>query len=640
MAIEKMKFLSVIGKEDDIDNFLARYILNSGIHPESPQKVFEKGWKISYFVPDTKPKDLLKRCNHLKEVLQIKDEETVKKKKNVELSKKFVKLDKSLRDLEKEIEEIERKVLNLENIQKNSEKSIDESKNVIEELKYLKNVPIELQDLYNLKYMKFRYGKLPIDSFEEWNKKHKDEEAIVLLLHKDEKYCWIMYFTTKEYESKIDAIFNILNFERIWLSENLNGKPDNLIEDAQKNIESQEKQIQSNIQELIINRRILKNDIQNIIEQLEIFVKVNVIKKYVAHDKDNNFYIAGWIPESKANEMVPMLEQEKIEYNIQDYSEVEANPPIHLKNRKIFKPFEELVEMYGLPNYNEVDPTAFVAITAFIMFGFMFGDIGHGLILAIIGIILKMKKINMGTIFTYAGISSIIFGFLYGSIFGKEDIIKSVLISPMENIQTMLISGISFGAILILIAMFINVINGIKNKDKGRIFFDSNGLAGIVFYVFVLLLVLSFISTKSIKIPMQLIISFIILSLILIMLKNPLTKLLDKKREAEKGSIAEKIFEIVEMILSFVSNTISFVRLAAFAINHVGLCMAVYILSNMLGGAGSIIVQIIGNVIVIVLEGLIVGIQVLRLEYYELFSRFYTGDGKEYKPVDKELIDE
>ncbi len=90
------------------------------------------------------------------------------------------------------------------------------------------------------------------------------------------------------------------------------------------------------------------------------------------------------------------------------------------------------------------------------------------------------------------------------------------------------------------------------------------------------------------------------------------------------------------MLISMASNTISFVRLAAFAINHVGLCMAVYILANMFGTTGSLIVAIIGNIIVIALEGLIVAIQVLRLEYYELFSRFYTGDGKEYIPIEEQ----
>ena len=87
------------------------------------------------------------------------------------------------------------------------------------------------------------------------------------------------------------------------------------------------------------------------------------------------------------------------------------------------------------------------------------------------------------------------------------------------------------------------------------------------------------------------------------------------------------------MMLSFASNTISFLRLAAFAINHVGLCMAIYLLADMTSGAGNLAIAILGNVIVLVLEGLIVGIQILRLEYYELFSRFYAGDGTEYQSI-------
>ena len=121
------------------------------------------------------------------------------------------------------------------------------------------------------------------------------------------------------------------------------------------------------------------------------------------------------------------------------------------------------------------------------------------------------------------------------------------------------------------------------------------------------------------------------------MFKDTLSEKIFKENNKEQSSLVEKIFEVIEILLSFASNTISFVRIAAFAINHVGLCMAVYILSNMASGAGNILIAIIGNVIVVVLEGLIVAIQVLRLEYYELFSRFYTGDGKEYKPLKEKI---
>ena len=250
---------------------------------------------------------------------------------------------------------------------------------------------------------------------------------------------------------------------------------------------------------------------------------------------------------------------------------------------------------------------------------------------------MSKKNISFGPVFEAGGISAMIFGILYGSIFGREDLIPALLISPMENIQTMLICGIAIGVILILLAMILNIKNGIKNKNMKKVFFDTNGLAGLIFYVLILSSGVYFLLKGKMFISIGILSIFIIIPLFAIMFKDFLASKIFKEKNSEKTSIVEKIFEIVEILLSFASNTISFVRIAAFAINHVGLCMAVYILSNMFTGSGSLIVAIIGNIIVIVLEGLIVGIQVLRLEYYELFSRFYTGDGKEYKPLREKI---
>lgn len=206
----------------------------------------------------------------------------------------------------------------------------------------------------------------------------------------------------------------------------------------------------------------------------------------------------------------------------------------------------------------------------------------------------------------------------------------------MDNITSMLVVGIASGAILIILAMIFNIKNGIKNKDVGKVLFDKNGIAGLVFYIVILALIVGFLVNGQMFISLSISVTLIVVTLLLILFKDNIENLINKNKARQKVSIIEKIFEIIEMLISMASNTISFVRLAAFAINHVGLCMAVYILANMFGTTGSLIVAIIGNIIVIALEGLIVAIQVLRLEYYELFSRFYTGDGKEYIPIEEQ----
>ena len=251
----------------------------------------------------------------------------------------------------------------------------------------------------------------------------------------------------------------------------------------------------------------------------------------------------------------------------------------------------------------------------------MFGYVGHWLVFLILGIILLIKKKQTyGAILFAGGLSSVIFGVLYGSVFGKEDIIKPVLISPMNNINTMLVYGIAVGTVFILMAMFLNIVNGIKNKDFKKIFLDKNGVAGILLYAFVLICVAYYFLVGKMIVSTNIIIIIAIILVLIIMFNDQITNFLEKKKEKASTPIVEKIFEIIEMLLSFLSNTISFLRLAAFAINHAGLCMAVYLLANMTTGAGIILIAILGYIVVLVLEWLIVGFQTLRLEFYVLFS--------------------
>ena len=460
--------------------------------------------------------------------------------------------------------------------------------------------------------------------------------VILFELDKDNENVWILYFTPKALSKEVDSYFKVLKFNRIWLPEDFKGKPLDVIEKVNQYIKDTSIKIQNNKELLTKLREEIGRNLVNDFLQLELLEKINKVKKYMAHDNKGSFYIVGWIPYNNLEDLIPKLEKEGIEYAIKNHDEVASTPPTKLKNNRIIKPFESIVKMYGTPNYTEMDPTFFVAITAFLMFGFMFGDVGQGFIIALIGLILMKKRSSLGPILTSGGISSIIFGFLYGSVFGNENIIKGVVPSPMDNIQNMLIFGIGSGALLIIIAMIFNIKNGIKNKDISRALFDKNGLAGLIFYSVILVLIVGFLLNGKMILGLTFSLILIIVPLLLILFKEKLENIINKNKNKENVSLVEKIFEIIEMLISMASNTISFVRLAAFAINHVGLCMAVYILSDMFGGTGSIAVDIIGNIIVIALEGLIVAIQVLRLEYYELFSRFYSGDGKEYVPIEDE----
>ena len=208
------------------------------------------------------------------------------------------------------------------------------------------------------------------------------------------------------------------------------------------------------------------------------------------------------------------------------------------------------------------------------------------------------------------------------------------------SLNTVFIVAIGIGCAVILFSMVLNIINRVKSNEYGEALFDTNGVAGIVFYASAVSVVLLFL-TKQIVLAFGILIIMFVIPLLLIFFKEPLTHLIEKKAKIfpdEKGMFfVQGFFELFEVLLSYFSNTLSFVRVGAFAISHAAMMEVVLLLSGATGDSSSInwIGIILGNIFVCTMEGLIVGIQVLRLEYYELFSRFYKGLGRAFMPYNK-----
>lgn len=628
MAIEKMKLLTITGQEKDLDRFIARNLLDTDIQIEDAKKVYNKAWKFEYYDYDYTIKDNMKNCKTLMDSLNILYREEYC---NLFIENTVSQIGTKIEQVQKSYDEFKN---NIELCKKNKEEYLIK----ISSAEKLDNLDVEVNKLYNLKYIKFRYGNIANEKFDEIREELEDMNVIYFEIEKSEDVTWIVYLTTEEFVQNIDVYFNMQNFERVWLDPNLSGKPKEYTDNLYRELNNKNNEIIELQRELETLTENCRHILLSSYRQLQTYSKINKIKKYIMHDSKNTFYIVAWVPETEFDKLIDKLDTcQNIEYQIEEKTPNKS--PTKLKNSKMVKPFEAIVKMYGVPNPNEIDPTLFVAITAFLMFGFMFGDVGHGLVFLIVGLLYKKKNKDAGAILIAGGLASTIFGFLYGSVFGKEDIIKAKIISPMQDINTMLIYGVIVGCIFIFIAMILNIINGIKNKDFKRVWLDGNGISGLTLYLFVLLMIGWYFLKGEMLISNNITVIVVSILLILILFNEKLTRLITRKKEETKTQAVEKIFELLEMILSFSSNTISFLRLSAFAINHVGLCMAIYLLADMTSGAGNIVISIIGNIVVLVLEGLIVGIQILRLEYYELFSRFYEGNGIEYKSIRTQTTD-
>ncbi|PVV20142.1 MAG: V-type ATP synthase subunit I [gamma proteobacterium symbiont of Ctena orbiculata] len=299
--------------------------------------------------------------------------------------------------------------------------------------------------------------------------------------------------------------------------------------------------------------------------------------------------------------------------------------PSVMRHNRLFRPFSSLVMQYGVPRYGEVNPTQLFALTYTLMFGMMFGDVGHGAVIIAVSLLMRHKLGSFTPFGVVAGLSSILFGFLYGSIFGYEHILHALWIAPLTDPLYMLTVALLWGVGFIVLVTLLNIFNHVMIGDSIGALFGDNGLLSLLLYTGLLGTGYSFYSSGSVSAFWG---TLAILTLI---------GIFAHKLVEQEASIGERILvafiETFETITGYASNTLSFLRVAAFSLNHVALAIAVFTLANMMGDMGHWITVVLGNIFILVLEGLIVAIQVLRLEFYEGFSRFYSGDGKAFKPL-------
>ncbi len=366
------------------------------------------------------------------------------------------------------------------------------------------------------------------------------------------------------------------------------------------------------------------------------------------------YLLSGWVPRRKRDELLKRVEEitdGKFIYFIEPAENLEGKTiiPTKLRNFSLFRAFEKFVTMFGTPRYREIDPTPFTAVSYMIMYGAMFGDLGHGLTLSALGLIGKLigklkgkKRVSfLFDIAFWVGLSSAFFGILYGSVFGCEDVLAPLWLHPLENSSKLMAVAVGWGVLFLTLGMILNIVNSFLEKDLTKALFSHSGLAGLVFYLSIAIPIGYKFATGKELISGSVITAIAIISLLVIALEGLLGKIIFKKEEGESFLISG-FFGLFETIIGLLSNTVSFVRVAAFAINHTVLMMVVFLGAN---GAANLypswfwkgLVLVLGNLVVIGFEGFIVGIQTLRLEYYEFFTKFFRSDGKPYEPISTKL---
>ena len=364
------------------------------------------------------------------------------------------------------------------------------------------------------------------------------------------------------------------------------------------------------------------------------------MKKVTVHNKDSQtldqlkqlkdyHYYSDELGFITAKEVSLLSTVSNLSYEVTDPEiEDDIQPPVILHNHFWNKPFEEFVVKHGLPNYFNLDPTFYLALCFEILFGIMFGDVGQGIVLILIGLLFMRKK-PQAVIFTRVGFFSILGGFLYGSFFGNEEIIPEVMeklnlfywrfeLLARNNTENLLLFVMGLGSLMILIAILMNIWDLLKDKRKRVAIYDTNGLAGLCLYGSIMALTYGAIFNKGLS-PLAWICGLSVLLLGIILF------LLEPKQLTHRSGIKSSFRHLWSALIGFASSSMAFLMVGCFALAHGALMYVVWYLASLVPSL-SILIIILGNGFVMGLEATEVWHQCLNLEFKILQPRLKASN--------------
>lgn len=529
------------------------------------------------------------------------------------------------------------------------------------------NLQVSYSELEHLSFLALRIGKIPSSNIDPL-RAALDESAVIIPLGEDKTR--ILAVTSKKGRFALDTELKNYGFVPMEISPDFKGIP----EDALKGLLEKKEKSDKILEELELERKSFAethtDEIYRLIKAFFVASQIFSIEQEL-ESTSMVYRITGWIPASKSQIFMKELDEltegriairEYLPTEVPSVINGDEKVPVKLEHGKFIKSFERMIFSYGSPLYGNIDPTPFVAVFFTILFGIMFGDCGQGLVFLVMGILMAKKVIKVGgwnkfaPIFMAIGISSSIMGLITGEFFATETVLEPFALwitglfgKPHAPIVKMMPSSdpnsikvifgifgitIALGFVVNSIGLVVNVINRLRQKKFGSAFFGKTGVSGILFfwYVVVFALRLAFFH-GHIHVYDWIVIG---VTLFFSAFGEPFERLFDGERPVIENGLGSMIIggvvELIEVVSTYLSSSISFVRVGAFALAHAVLGFIIHLMAEMVGPVGGVFVYIIGNLIVVVLEGMIVAIQVIRLQYYEFFSKFFSETGAEFKP--------
>ena len=568
----------------------------------------------------------------------------------------------------------------IDNLKKRETDATEEKKRIDDAYKEalsFANLKVPYSQLDHLSFLSLRIGKIDPSVFDELAFS-VGTRGIIIPLGDDKSK--ILAASSKKGRFALDSELKKYGFVALEIPENFNGIPDDVLATMKNETEKAKETLESIQQERKNFADTHKDELISLLRHYSVGMQVQAVQEKL-ESTQLVYRITGWIPLANSRNVMNDLDElteGRIairQFNPNEVPSVKSGRekvPVKLNHGKIVANFDRMIFSYGSPLYGTIDPTPFVAFFFTLLFGLMFGDAGQGLVFLILGILMTTKVIKnfpvlgsgFGPIFICIGISSTIMGILTGEFFGNGEILEPVSrflkglfgdtshgpilhlmpsASSIDKLFYFLLFTMGIGFIINSVGLVINIINNFSLGRIGKAIFSKTGICGTIFFWYVV-----YVAVKALVFKSSVgVFDFVVLGICLlgIFFSEPLTHLVEGHRPImENGLVAtlvEGIVELLEVVSSYLSNSVSFLRVGAFALAHAVLGYIIFTMTSLIqsnggwgGTVGSIAVSIFGNLLVIVLEGMIVAIQVVRLQYYEFFSKFFTETGREFEPFE------
>lgn len=560
------------------------------------------------------------------------------------------------------VDRIEDDVKNTNDQLINERKRLEQFESQLRQLEPISHVKFDVGSLRNSSYLHSILGEIPASNINRLETSLSRVPHVFFTLREDSQKPVVWLLGPLSNSDILDRAAKSAYLTPLSMPDEFSGTPDEISALTRKAIQESKQKISELENNLIQLSASHKNELQKL--WWEVHVSRLISDAIVRFGQLRHTYVVvGWVPTVDMPLLADKLKQASKEILIEtlptERSGHHDNVPVALFNNKWLKPIQDLVTTYGRPSYGELDPTILVALTFPILYGAMFGDLGQGLVLMLIGY-LSHKKIfmkglsSLGLLLVYCGFFATIFGALYGSIFGFEGhLIEEYLhfhfeplwFSPLENILGILGIAIDAGIVILLFSYLLSLFNMIRARDWAHFFFGHTGVVAIIFYFCFLTVLNGLLGTTPIapKIAAaisQLPLPFNILTPVFglgVMFNSLFRNIAEGHRPLIEGGVVmyfvTAFMDLFESVISMLSNTLSFVRVGAFAVAHGGLSLAFFSLAGEEPTIGFWIVLLIGNIFIIGFEGLIVYIQTMRLHYYEILGKFFHGGGMRFEPL-------